>query len=223
MGVAFFEKSDVRELLRLARSRGVRVAKPTDDQLNDQDYIESIKTRFGNYPNDLIYSRAVKLAKKFGLTLTEPQRMNHFACQRLIDDCRGYWAVPTQKQIDLLHWLALLKGIVAPRECEIYFGAWDQFMKSNLTRDDIDRGYDALARLQKGGIDMSSYGKQVYALSLAARLENDGAQIIIDRVDELLLKGFDPLCVADDLGVNSDLVYERARHLEAQGHEFANW
>ncbi len=128
---------------------------------------------------------------------------------------------PTEAQIDLLYSLAEMKGVTPPELCEVEFAAWDEFMRTNITRDDEDCGYEALVRLQKGGIKLDSYGDKVRALALAIRLDEMAAKTVDERVDEMLLGREDPYNVAFDLGIPFEMVQERARRLEGMGHELS--
>lgn len=78
--------------------------------------------------------------------------MNRITCKRFIQDNRERLPVkpPTEAQIDLMYSLAEMKGVTPSETCEVEYAAWDEFMSTNITRDDVDRGYEALVRLQKG-------------------------------------------------------------------------
>lgn len=219
MAVAYFEKSEVRDLLSIARGRGLRIPQPSAEQLSDPEFILSIRRRFGHYPNDAIYGRAKRLAGHLGHTLSEAERMNRVACMRFITDNRDRQPTPPPSldQIKLMNWLADLKGLTPPPECEDSRAAWGEFMQANITADDKERGYEAIVKLQKGGIEIASYGGQVRALALAIRLETLGAKAIEERIDEMLRGGEFPDQVALDLNVPTDMVYKRSAALEASG------
>lgn len=221
MAVAYFEKSEIRDLLSIARGRGVRIPSPTVEQLDDPQYIQEMRRRLGRYPNDLEYAKAKSIAEQLGHTLTEAERMNRIACKRFIQDGRERLPVkpPTEAQIDLMYSLAEMKGVTPSEACEVEFAAWDEFMSTNITRDDEDRGYEALVRLQKGGIKLDNYGHKVGALALAKRFEEAEEKTLDERIDEMLLGKEDPYNVALDLEIPYERVHERACRLEGMGHE----
>lgn len=215
MPVQHYDKAEIRELFRVAHRRGIRVPAPTAEQLNSPQFIQESRTRWGAYPDERDYDRARQMADHLGLRLTEVQRMNWIACRQFISACRKEIPdkVPSDKQIALGKSLAELKGIDLPAECEISYSAWNSFMQTNITREDLDLVHEASIRLCLGGIRLDSYGDQVSALARAKRLLANEAAAIHERVDEMLLGKCDPWEIGEHLGVDVSMVLDRERAL----------
>jgi hypothetical protein len=214
--VQHYDKSEIRDLIRVARRRGVRLLDPTPEELDSPYFIQKMRSLFAAYPEDRLYERAKRIADHLGLRLTDAQRMNKRACDQFIRDNREKAVQPpSEKQIALGKMLAEVQGIPFPSECEDSYPAWKAFMRENLTREDMDLIHEVSARLSLGGIKLNNYAHRVWALARAKKFLAREEREIVRRIDEMLCAQEEPDLwdISDALNVPIGKVSERAKVL----------
>ena len=215
MAVEHYEKTEIRDLLKIAYRRGLRISPPTTEELNSPSYIADIRRRLGRYPNERAYQRAKRIADHLRMKLTEAQRMNREACARFIQTNRDRVPdqPPTPLQIALGRRLAVCKDIFFPPECEESWIAWDRFMSLNLTEEDRDIVHEMECRLALGRGEQDSYGHKVRALEYAKRYEADQTRAVAERIDEMLARGCDVEEISEALDIDLGIVLAREGRL----------
>jgi len=203
-GVPHYVKAEVREIIRVAKRRRIALqGVPTDDQMDDPKIVEPFVKRYGSYPDDPDFSKLKAVHKALGMELSAELAMDNPKCQIFLrkHKVEREDQEPSGAQLRTLEMLRKLKGSKPPADCLASEKAWEAFVRSQLTRDDLDRAEDAVDRLSLDRTDLRSLGGIVYALLMAYRLDQDDA-IVVERGVQMVLGGMETFDIADNLNVS---------------------
>ena len=208
-GVPHYVKAEVREIIRVAKRRRIALqGVPTDEQMDDPKIVEPFVKRYGTYPDDRDFSKLKAVHKALRLELSAELAMDNPKCQIFLrkHKVEREDREPSEAQLRTLEMLRELKGSKPPADCFACEKAWEAFVLSQLTHDDLDRAADAVDRLSLDRTDLRSLGGIVYALLMARRLDEEEHAVVVERGVQMILGGMETFDIADNLNVSAEEV-----------------
>lgn len=218
------QKQEARDLIRLAKRRGFRLA-ISKEQMSDPAELGRCLAIYGNPPPDHIFRKAARISKCLNIRLTLEQAMNTWHCRKFINDNKHATpgGPPSQELIESAIIMAKRNNKTVPEEGFVSAIALQAFVDENLG----EKERELLGEIvEKFAIKVDFTDPQSMAETLR-RWEPGLANLATtlefkkERIRHLLSTGHPPDGLADDLKVDERIVFECVNELEAEGCEIA--
>lgn len=222
--VTTVQKQEARDLFRLAKRRGFRLAL-TKEQLNDPAELGRCLAIYGTPPSDREFRRAARIAKCLKAKLTLEQAMNRWHCRKFINDNKHATpgGPPSAELIKSAIILADRNNKRVPEEGFVSAVALQAFFDENWG----DEERDVLQEIvNEFAIKVDFSNPQSMAETLRRwepGLRDPATKLEFkkERIRHLLSTGHPPDGLADALNVDERIVFECVDELEAEGFEIA--